>query len=40
MAAAKDISIKIARMFIDSLREAGIDVSEAYLSVDFPGLLN
>jgi len=31
MATTKDISIKKARLFIDSLREAGIDVSEAYL---------
>lgn len=31
MATAKDISIKKAKLFIDSLREAGIDVSEAYL---------
>ncbi len=31
MAVTKDISIKKAKLFIDSLREAGIDVSEAYL---------
>jgi len=31
MAITKDISIKKARLFIDYLREAGIDVSEAYL---------
>ncbi len=31
MASAKDISVKTARLFIDSLRESGIDVSEAYL---------
>jgi len=31
MASAKDISVKKARLFLDSLREAGIDVSEAYL---------
>ncbi len=31
MVASKDISMKKARLFIDSLREAGIDVSEAYL---------
>jgi hypothetical protein len=31
MASAKDTSVKTARLFIDSLRESGIDVSEAYL---------
>jgi len=31
MDSPKDISIKKARLFLDSLREAGIDVSEAYL---------
>ncbi len=31
MATTKDISIKKARLFIDSLRAAGIDVYEAYL---------
>lgn len=31
MASAKDISMKKAQQFIDSLREAGIEVSEAYL---------
>lgn len=31
MASAKDISVKKARLFLDSLRQAGIEVSEAYL---------
>ena len=31
MASQKDISVKTAKLFIASLREAGIDVSEAYL---------
>ncbi len=31
MATAKDISVKKARLFLDSLRQAGIEVSEAYL---------
>lgn len=31
MASQKDLSIKTAKMFIASLREAGIDVTEAYL---------
>lgn len=36
MASTKDISVKTARLFIDSLREAGIDVSEAYLFGSVP----
>lgn len=31
MASTKDISVRVAKLFIDSLRESGIDVSEAYL---------
>ncbi|WP_027371279.1 nucleotidyltransferase domain-containing protein [Desulfovermiculus halophilus] len=31
MDSAKDTSVNTARLFIDSLRESGIDVSEAYL---------
>lgn len=31
MSSAKDISLKKARLFLDLLLEAGIDVSEAYL---------
>ena len=31
MASEKDISVKKALLFLDLLREAGIDVSEAYL---------
>lgn len=31
MASAKDITVTKARLFLDSLHQAGIDVSEAYL---------
>jgi len=31
MATAKDISLKKARLFINLLKKAGIDVAEAYL---------
>ncbi len=31
MASAEDISLRKARQFIDSLREAGIEVSEVYM---------
>ena len=31
MATAKDVSLKTAQLFISSLRDAGIEVSEAYL---------
>lgn len=31
MASTKDISVGAAKLFIDSLRKSGIDVSEAYL---------
>lgn len=31
MASAKDVSLKKAQLFIDSLRQSGMDVSEAYL---------
>ena len=36
MDSAKDISLRAARLFIDSLCESGIDVSEAYLFGSVP----